>query len=295
MNGSVQPDGFDEVGALELVLVRRPEQAFADAAAIECQWLQLNYPSPPDFAKAINEYDRFVDLLQGIGARVEALPRGERIGLDSIYVRDAAIVAPGGMILCSMGKTARRDEPDAALCAFQELGVPVKGRIDGEGRLEGGDLVWLDSRTVIVGQGYRSNGEGISQLKTLLGEEITVEVVPLPHWRGEDDVFHLMSVLSPIDRDLMLVYSPLLPVPFRQWLIARDIRLVEVPDEEFESMGCNVLSLAPSRCLMLAGNYRTRAALERAGVEVLEYEGNEISVKGAGGPTCLTRPIRRHG
>ena len=148
-------------------------------------------------------------------------------------------------------------------------------------------------RTLVVGRGYRTNAEGIRQLGAFPGPHVETIEVPLPHWRGEADVMHLMSLISPVDRDLAVVYSPLLPVPFRQWLLARGMRLVEVPDEEFDTMGCNVLALAPRRCLMLAGNPRTRAALERAGAEVVEYEGAEISVKGAGGPTCLTRPITR--
>jgi N-dimethylarginine dimethylaminohydrolase len=116
--------------------------------------------------------------------------------------------------------------------------------------------------------------------------------VPLPHWNGPEDVFHLMSVLSPIDEDLALVYSRLLPVPFRDRLLDLGYQLVDVPDEEFESMGCNVLALSDRRCLMLEGNSETRRRLETAGAEVYEYSGFEISRKGEGGPTCLTRPIR---
>ena len=153
--------------------------------------------------------------------------------------------------------------------------------------------IWLDSHTFVVGRGYRTNADGIRQLRTILGRGVEVVEVPLPHWRGHHDVMHLMSLISPIDHDLAVVYSPLLPVPFREWLLDRGIQLVEVPDEEFETMGTNVLALGPGRCLMLSGNPRTRAALERAGADVVEYEGTEISVKGAGGPTCLTRPLER--
>ena len=171
--------------------------------------------------------------------------------------------------------------------------VTICGRIEPPGRLEGGDVVWLDGRTLVVGRGYRTNAEGIRQLRAMLGSRVDVVEVPLPHWQGQQDVMHLMSLISPIDHGMAVVYSRLLPVPFREWLLDRGIHLVEVPDEEFESMGTNVLALAPRRCLMLAGNPRTRAALERAGADVIEYAGTEISVKGAGGPTCLTRPLER--
>ena len=177
---------------------------------------------------------------------------------------------------------------------LRDAGVPILGAIGGQGRLEGGDVAWLGPRTLAVGRGYRSNDEGIEQLRTLLGDAIDeLIVVPLPHAKGPDDVFHLMSILSPIDLDLALVYSPLMPVPFRETLLERGIRLVEVPDEEFESMGCNVLAVAPRRCLMLEGNPRTRSRLERVDAEVHVFEGEQISAKGAGGPTCLTRPLLR--
>ena len=137
------------------------------------------------------------------------------------------------------------------------------------------------------------NDEGIRQLSVLVGPGVDVVTVPLPHYRGPSDVFHLMSIISPVDRDLAVVYSPLMPVPFREWLIGRGITLVEVPESEFDSMGANVLAVAPRQCVMVRGNPVTKARLEEAGATVHEYEGTEISLKGGGGPTCLTRPISR--
>jgi N-dimethylarginine dimethylaminohydrolase len=192
-----------------------------------------------------------------------------------------------------MGKVERRGEPAVAGAALGRLGLPLAGAIEGEGRLEGGDLVWFDERTLAVGHTYRTNDEGIRQLRALVGPAVEVVVAEMPHYRGPADVFHLMSVLSPIDRDLALVYSPLMPIRLRDWLLARGINLVDVPDAEFESMGCNVLAIAPRRCVMLRGNPRTAAALRAAGAEVIEIEGREISEKGQGGPTCLTRPLLR--
>ena len=288
---------LSEVGRLRAVAVKHPRDAFVDAATIGAQWQDLNFSAPPDLPRAINEYERFVDLLRSSGATVRFLPRHDGTTLDSIYARDASVLCGRGLILCSMGKPQRAAEPDAqrlALASHRDP-VPLAGRIVPPGRLEGGDLVWLDARTAVVGRGYRTNAEGIRQFRALAGDDVQIVEVPLPHWRGERDVMHLMSLLSPVDRDLAVVYSPLLPVPFREWLIDRGTRLVEVPDQEFESMGTNVLALAPRQCVMLAGNPQTRAALERAGAEVLEYEGTEISVKGAGGPTCLTRPLARAG
>jgi N-dimethylarginine dimethylaminohydrolase len=285
---------LSEYGAITRLAVKHARDAFRDQDTIAREWRGLNFTSAPDFARAIDEYDRFLDLLGGSGAEIICLPAAGGVGLDSIYVRDASLVSPGGVILCRMGKPQRMGEAEAQRAAFAAAGVPLAGAIEAPGTIEGGDVVWLGDRVVAVGRGYRTNDAGIRQFRALLGATIDeCIVVPLVHWRGAQDVFHLMSVISPVDRDLALVYSPLLPVPFRERLLADGYRLVEVPDEEFASMGANVLAIGPRRCVMVAGNPRTRALLERAGAEVIEYEGREISLKGGGGPTCLTRPIAR--
>ncbi len=283
-----------EVAPLRRVLVKHAREAFASPEAIAAEWRALHFTKPPDFARAIAEYDAFLERLADAGAAIERLPTASGVGLDSIYTRDASVVCGRGVILCRMGKPARVGEPAAQEAAFRGLGLPILGAIQPPGRLEGGDVVWLDERTVAVGRGYRTNAEGIHQLHELLGDSVDqVIAVALPHWRGPDDVFHLMSAISPVDRDLAVVYSPLLSVPFRESLLERGVALVEVPDEEFGTMGANVLALGPRKCLVLAGNPKTRARLERAGAEVIEYEGREISLAGSGGPTCLTRPIER--
>jgi N-dimethylarginine dimethylaminohydrolase len=214
--------------------------------------------------------------------------------MDSIYCRDAAIATSHGMIICNMGKEGRKNEPLAEQKAFEEQGIPVLGVISAPGTIEGGDVAWLDEKTLAVGHTYRTNEEGIKQITALLAPiGVDVIVVPMPHYRGPSDVFHLMSVLSPVDSNLAVVYSPLIPIVFRNELIKRGYELVEVPEAEFDSMGCNVLALAPRVCLMVKGNPITKERLEKAGCKVIEYEGAEISVKGGGGPTCLTRPVER--
>ena len=287
------PGSLDETAPLTRVVMKHARDAFVHQAVIEQEWRRLGFTAPPDIARAIAEYEHFVELIRASGAAIDFLPVDERTTMDSIYVRDASIVSPAGVILANMGKRLRAGEPAAQEAAFTAAGIPLAGAITKDGRLEGGDLVWLDPATVAVGEGYRTNAEGIRQLRHLLGSEIEVIVAQLPHWHGSGEVLHLMSFLSPIDRNLAVVYSPLMPVPFRQTLLERGYTLIEVPAEEFDTMATNVLAIAPRRCIMIAGNPRTRAALERAGAEVFEYEGTEISVKGAGGPTCLTRPIAR--
>ncbi len=287
---------FDEFSLLRRVAVKHPRQAFLDQATLNAQWEAHGFRACPDFDRACRQYDAFLEALTAHGAEPVHLPADTATTIDSIYTRDASIMTPSGIVLAGMGKAIRRPEPEAQGRAFAGTLPPsstVAGRIEPPARLEGGDVVWFDESTVAVGRGYRTNGGGIRQLQSSLGTAVEMTKVPLPHWRGPGDVLHLMSLVSPVDANLAVVYSPLLPVPFREWLLARRMTLVETPDEEFESMGANVLALAPRQCLMLAGNPRTRAALERAGASVVEYEGSEISVKGGGGPTCLTRPLLR--
>ena len=282
-----------EVGKLRRVLLKTPEAAFRSQAEVDVQWRGLNYLSVPDFDAAVTEYEALLRILEAREIELCFLPEHRDTGMDSIYVRDASIVTDVGVILCHMGKPARRGEPQASGAGFAAERMAQRGTVTAPGLVEGGDVAWLDPKTLAVGRGYRTTAEGIRQLRSLLAEEVELVEVPLPHWQGPADVFHLMSLLSPIDRDLLLVYSPLLPVPFRQTLVARGFELVEVPSEEFESMGCNVLAVGPRQCVMLEGNPLTQARLEAAGAEVHTYRGDEISRKGCGGPTCLTRPLQR--
>jgi N-dimethylarginine dimethylaminohydrolase len=287
---------LNEFDCLRHVVVKHPRDAFVSSEVVARQWASHGFGAAPDFAAACREYDAFLEILASQGAEVTFLPADTGTTIDSIYARDASLVTPRGVVLCAMGKPARHGEPAAQGRAFRSAARPwtvVAGTIESPGRIEGGDVVWLDDRTVAVGRGYRTNAEGIRQFAAILGPRIEVVEVPLPHWKGPGDVMHLMSLVSPVDRDLAVVYSRLLSVPFHEQLTTRGISLVDTPDEEFDSMGTNVLALAPRQCVMLAGNPRTRAALEHAGVEVIEYRGVEISVKGAGGPTCLTRPLVR--
>lgn len=289
-------DCRSEVGKIEIILLKHPRDAFLNQDNINNQWQKLNYSGCPDYDLVKIEYENFIDLLKRDVSEIHFLPPSGKTGLDSIYVHDPVIVTEKGAILCSMGKQDRRGESAAVAEYLADLDIEIVDAITGEGRLEGGDLLWLGRRTLAVGLGYRTNEEGIRQLKELTGDIIDeFMVVPLPHWSGPDNVLHLMSLISPVDYDLAVVYSRLLPVPFRKWLIDRGMKLIEVPDSEFSTMACNVLAVAPRKCIVLSGNPITKRMLEDEGVEVREFQGEEICRKGAGGPTCLTRPLVRIG
>jgi N-dimethylarginine dimethylaminohydrolase len=284
-----------DVGKIKSLFIKNAQQAFVSDSHIDQYWSALNYLGKPDLNLALREYDTFQSILKAYGTEIYFLPEDHSVNMDSIYCRDASVATNNGMIICNMGKAGRMNEPRAERNAFTANNIPVLGTIMAPGTLEGGDVAWLDEYTLAVGHTYRTNEEGIRQLAILL-KPLGVEVVtvPLPHYKGPGDVFHLMSILSPVDINLAVVYSPLMPIVFRKLLQQRGYELIEVPADEFDSMGCNVLAVAPRECLMVDGNPVTKVALEKAGCKVTVYKGNEISVKGGGGPTCLTRPILRH-
>lgn len=283
-----------EIAPLVSVAVKRPREAWLDQATVDAEWLALGYLGRPDFAGAVAQHAAFLErLADGRALDIFDLPADPRTGLDSIYTRDASIATDRGLVLCSMGKDARRGEPSAQADFFATAGIPVLGAIGGAGILEAGDVVWLGPATLAVGRSYRSNDSGIRQLRGLLDDAVEIIVVDLPHWRGAGDILHLMSILSPLDADLALVHSPLMPIRFRETLMERGIALVEAAAEEMATQACNVLAVSPRDVLAVAGNPRTRARLEAAGVRVTEFPAADVCVMGGGGPTCLARPLER--
>lgn len=279
---------------LNSVFIRTAGSAFRDEETLTSQWKKLNYLSRPDLDTALGEYRDFKALLSSKIPEILEIPGNPDLSPDAVYCRDASIATDKGMILCRMGKEARMGEPADHKAYYQAMGIPILGSIEAPGTLEGGDVAWLDTKTLAVGHSYRSNPGGIEQLKGLLKPlGVAVIVVDLPHYKGPADVFHMMSILSPVDRDLAVVYSPLMPISFRRELLDRGFTLVEVPEEEFDTMGSNVLATGPRQCILVGGNPKTHSALRQEGCEVLTYAGNEISLKGGGGPTCLTRPYHR--
>jgi dimethylargininase len=258
------------------VLVRRPP---ADVSA----WQSFGWTAEPDSAALAAEHEALCLTLEQAGAEVVV---AEPAGLDAIYTYDAALVADAGVVLLRPGKEARRDEPESLVPYLDR----VLARLDEPAFAEGGDLFWLVPGVLCAGRGYRTNSDGIWALERLLGCEMLV--FDLPHFHGPSQCMHLLSLISPLADDLALVFPPLMPVRLVQLLAERSIETVEVPEEEFGTLGCNALAVAPRKALIPAHNPVTRRRLEAAGVEVLVYKADELS-KGEGGPTCLTLPLIR--
>ena len=270
---------------LRRVLVRPPSPSALAA------WREYGWRAEPDAERIAAEHEAFRGAIAAAGVEV-VVAEPDASNPDAVYVYDPAIVTPEGAVVLRPGKEGRRGEATLIERDLEAAGVPVLGRIEAPGEIEGGDTLWLDDRTLAVGLGYRTNEAGAEQLRAAL-PGVDVLAFDLPYWRGREEILHLMSLVSPLAPDLALVYLPLLPVRLVELMRGRGIGFVEVPDEEFHSMGCNVLALGPRVALALEGNPETRRRMEAAGVDVRTYRGEELSRKGDGGPTCLTRPLVR--
>lgn len=272
--------GQTMVEPLRRVLLRRPPADTSD-------WRRYGWRSQPDPVRLAEEHEAFCGLLETAGAEVTA---AAPTTLDAIYAYDPVLVADIGAILLRPGKEARVEEAESMAVELERAGVPIAARLEEPALAEGGDTAWLAERTLVVGHGYRTNSDGIRALERLLRVETLV--FDLPHHHGAGACMHLLSLFSPLDRDLVVGYPPLMPVRLVQLFAERGVEIVEVPDDEFEALGANVLALGPRRALVLEHNVETRRRLEKAGVDVVTYRGYQLS-KGDGGPTCLTRPLLR--
>ncbi|HYM84425.1 MAG TPA: arginine deiminase family protein [Candidatus Dormibacteraeota bacterium] len=271
---------------LREVLVKRPGPVFGRAFDDPAH----GFLHPVDLAVARREHDAFVGLLDGLGVTVHVLD-AETASPDLVYLYDPLLVTDRGAIPLRSGKPNRVGEELEVERWTRERGIPTIGRIEAPGTVDGGDVLWLRPDLPCVGRTLRTNSAGIRQLGPLVGSD--VRVFDVPYWRGSAELVHLLSVVSPVADDLAVVYLPLLPVGL--WELLRDlgIRMLPVADDEFHTLGCNVLAVRPGVVVLAEGNPRTRESLEAAGCEVHEYAATEISVNGSGGPTCLTRPVLR--
>ncbi|ASN07411.1 amidinotransferase [Virgibacillus necropolis] len=283
------------VRKLEHVIIKHPRDAFISQEHLRNEWKRFNYIEEPNYEEVLDEFNQFLTILENHVAHIDYLPVSKQTGLDSIYAHDPVKFTKEGAIILKSGKELRQPEAKVYKQFLQEKNIPIIGELTGEAVSDAGDIVWLDNRTLAVGRGYRTNDEAIRQLKEITAHLVDeFIVVQLPHDQGEDECLHLMSIISMVDHDLAVVHSRLMPVFFRQLLLKRGINLIEVPEKEYLTLGCNVLALEPRVCLIVSGNNETKRKLEAAGATVFEYKGIEISYKGTGGPTCLTCPVIRN-
>ena len=285
---------LNEYSRISEVAIRSPISSFVNNKKITHEWELLRFHAKPDLKKAISEYNFFKSLLEEDEIKIIELPPSNKLTLDSIYTRDSILLSKSGLILCNMGRSTRTPEAKENFKTLSNNGYKIAGEIKSPGTLEGGDFIWIDNKNAAVGLGPRTNSEGIRQLKEILGSKINLQIVKLPDPNHPDDVFHLMSIISPLDKNLAVIYKPLMPESFLNWLTNLGIKFVEVSETEYPLMGCNILATSPRSIIMLENLPLIKNKLMKAGCKIRCYKGNEISLKGEGGPTCLTRPLIRN-
>lgn len=282
------------IGKIESILIKRPQQAFISQENLDKTWEEFKYFGCPDYETVLKEYEVFEKYITENVENVYYLPEDDRTGLDSIYTHDPLKITKKGAIYFPMGKELRGREREATRAFLEEIGIPTLGQIEAPGKMEGGDVLWIDEKTVAIGRGYRTNDEGIRQFKELTKDIIDEYIiVPMPHGEGEDACLHLMSIISFVDTDKAVVYSKFMPVFFREYLLERGITLIEADDDEYDYLGTNLLALEPGKVILIKGCPKVEGKLKELGVEVMTYEGKELSYRGTGGPTCLTCPLCR--
>ena len=284
---------FNEYSKIAQVAIRNPESGFVNDKKLASEWKRLRFHSKPNFKDAVIEFTKFRELLEDDGIKIIDLPTSDNLTIDSIYARDSILISPKGLILCNMGRASRTPEAIDNFHTLSKMGHRVAGQIKPPGTLEGGDFIWIDNNHAAVGLGSRTNLEGINQLKKILGPGIDLHIVKLPEPDHPEDVLHLMSIISPFDKNLALIYKPLMPKSFINWLVNLGMEFVKVSSKEYSLMGCNVLATAPRSIIMLENIPNVENDLKKSGCTVRTYKGDEISKKGEGGPTCLTRPLLR--
>jgi N-dimethylarginine dimethylaminohydrolase len=287
-------NGHTMVGKLERVLVCSPRAAGWNRPEAVRAWKELGFVQPPAAELAQSQHDRLRNELAGAGVAVLELPKSEGLSLDAVYTHDASLATDVGLILMRPGKANRRAEAGEHAAFAKRHGIPILGEIVAPGTTEAGDMVWLGSHTLLIGQGFRTNASGITQMRALLSPHgFEVLSAPLPYGPGPAACLHLMSLISLLDEHTALVDLPWLAVETVVLLQARGYRFIEIDAAERDTLACNVLSLGKRRLLAIEENHRTNARLRDAGFDVRTFPGSEICINGSGGPTCLTRPFVR--
>lgn len=282
-----------EYRATRHILVKHPRDAYQSQLNADANWQDLGYPAPVSYDKVTKEFESFAAILERFIPKISYLPAAEGTGLDSLYTHDPIVPTDKGIIMMNMGKPQRRGEAGAMEEWFRSAGVPIRGRVESPATHEGGDSVWIDDCTLAMARSFRTNDEGVKRMRELAAGDFEVLSYGLPYWNGPEECLHIMSFISPVDKDLAVVYSRQMPIPFREELTRRGYKFVEVPDEEYATFGPNVLAVAPRVVVIPSGNPKTKDALRAAGCEVYEYPAEDITHKGGGGPTCLTRALER--
>ena len=275
-----------DVGDLERVLVRPPLAEDADAGASTAGDSHPTTPPPPPSTSASAVCSRRP------GAEV-IVSRHDPGNPDAIYVYDPVLVGTQGAVLLRPGKEGRRSEPDAIAASLVAAGVPIVGALAEPAAAEGGDTVWLDAHTLLVGRRLshelgRGAGTGAAPSRG-----VEVIAFDLPHWNGRGEVhapheLHLAARPRPRPRVSAHRAGAAPRAPGRAGDQGRrgPRRRVREPGAERARAG----AAAGARTRRQPGDAPPNGA-GRGRRRRLPRRGD--LKKGDGGPTCLTRPLLR--
>ena len=276
---------------LKSVLINNP---LKDMSYVDCE--KWHYQQPLDQKKIEKNFFSFTNLLKSFGSKIYYLDQQEKY-YDSIFPHDPSLVTNYGAIILNMGKKLRKHEPLLHKKFYESINIPILGEINTPGTVEGGDCLWIDEKTLVVGKGFRTNRSGVAQLKDMLNQfGIKVIGFDLPYFDGPDACLHLMSLISILDNNLAIVYKPFFPVELLKFLESKGFECIDIPKKDFldsNGLAINILALSPRNVIMLEGFSKTEAILKKKGCNVKTFDGKELCIKAEGGPTCLTRPIYR--
>jgi len=282
------------VSHLKKVLMKKPQNFMSK---VDSQ--KWNYTFPLDQEILYENYNEFYKIIKNSGAEIVDLKlRNEKEELcDSIFTHDPSLVLNDGAIILNMGKNLRKKEAEEHINFYNEEKIPIIGKVINNGTIEGGDCLWINKKTLLVGESYRTNKIGIDQLGNIVNKhDIKLIPIKLPKYNNENSCFHLMSLISMLDEDLAIGYLKLLPLDLINLLNNNNIKIIEIPEDEYfksKTLAVNVLTLSPRNLVAMKGYPKTIDLLREYGCKINLFSGGELCIKAEGGPTCLTRPIWR--
>ena len=275
-----------EIGKLRSVLMHRPGKEIENITDLN----KAYFRDFVDVDKVRWEHDQLAQVYRDHGIEVNYVGETDPECPNAMFCHDLVLGTPEGVIVTRPGIEVRSKEVKFASQAVAKLGVPIVKTIHGNGVFDGACATWVDRETVFVGTGTRCNAEGLKQVSDAFRDMGVKNVISLSIARNQN---HLDGFLSIVDTDVAVVYPYITPDVIYEELENRGFRFVEIPAfEEKINFAANSVALEPGKIVMPKGSPRTVELLEKAGVQVIELDLDEIK-KGGGSVHCLTAFLQR--
>ena len=271
---------------LKSVLIHRPGKEMSELVDPDSvQMLAI-----PDTKLASEQHDALAAAFKAEGVEVHYVEPDGVPTPNQMFCADLMFMTPEGAIIARPASTVRAGEERWVARRLAQLGIPIVKSIRGNGVFEGADAAWIDEDTVMVATGHRTNHEGLAQVTAILNE-MGVEVfhVGLPYGS-----MHLMGGLRIIDKDLALCWPGRVPYDTVAYLREHGFDVYFIPDldEAVNGMPLNLVTLAPKKVLMPAGNPVSDEFYNDLGITCKTVKIDEL-IKAAGAVGCLSGILER--